>query len=159
MSSSRPIAAAAFSAGVRSAESSRWCSPPSRCESQNSGFFDEAAQHDANLVQQRRAVDLFLEIGGVGFFQRGGDRFECREVGRERGGTEAPVVVIVARHAGLSGGHRIQMPIEIEKRLLDVAEAHAFSNRWHSSSDRTRSVCFAASKSVRHAASSSGSYP
>ena len=42
----------------------------------------EAAQHDANLIQQRRAVDLFLEIGGAGFFQRGGDRFECREVGR-----------------------------------------------------------------------------
>src|SRR5207247_10545449 len=98
----------------------------------------EALQLDANLIQQRRAVDLFLEIGGAGFFQRGGDRFECREVGRERGRTEPAVAVIVARHAGLSGGHRIQMPIEIEKRLLDVPEAHPPSNAWYSSSARTR---------------------
>ena len=117
----------------------------------------EAAQHDADLVQQRRAVDLLLEIGGVGCFQRGGNRLERREMGHERGRTETAVAVIMPRHASLCGRHRVQMPVEIEKRLLDVAQAHAFSNRWHSSSDRTRSVRFAASNSVRQASSSSGS--
>ena len=89
----------------------------------------KATQHDTDFVQQRRAVDLLLEIGGVGCFQRGGDRFERREMGCERGRTETAVAVIMPRHAGLCGGHRVQMPVEIEKRLLDVAQAHAFSNR------------------------------
>ena len=117
----------------------------------------EAVQHDADFVQQRRAVDLFVEIGGVRSFQRGGDRLERREVGRERRGTEAAVAVIMARHAGLGRDHRVQTPVEIEERLLDVANAHVFNNRWHSSSDRTRSVRLAASNRVRHAASSLGS--
>ena len=117
----------------------------------------EAAQHDADFVQQRRAVDLLLEIGGIGSFQRGGDRFERREMGRERGGTESAVAVVVARHTGLGGSHRIQMPMEIEERFLDIAEAHALSNRWHSSSDSTRSVRLAASNNVRQASSSLGS--
>ena len=55
----------------------------------------EAAQHDADLVQQRRAVDLLIEIGGIGSFQRGGDRFERREMGCERGRTETAVAVIM----------------------------------------------------------------
>src|SRR2546426_8787481 len=116
-----------------------------------------ATQHDADFVQQRRAVDLLVEIGGVSSFQRGGDRSERREMGRERRGTEAAVAIVVTRHAGLRRGDRIQMPVEIEKRLLDVAQAHAFNNQWHSSSDRTMSVRLAASNSVRQAASSSGS--
>jgi len=56
----------------------------------------EAAQHDSDFVEQRRAVDLFLEIAGVGCFQRGGDRFERGEMRRERGGAEAGVAVVVA---------------------------------------------------------------
>jgi len=47
-----------------------------------------------NLVQQRRAVDLFVEIGGVGFFQRGRYRLSAARWGVERGGTEAAVVVM-----------------------------------------------------------------
>ena len=76
---------------------------------------------------------------------------------RQRAGAEATVAIIVSRHPGLRGGNRIHVPVEIEKRLLDVRETHAFNNRWHSSSDSTRSVRFAASNSVRHAASSLGS--
>src|SRR6266705_3262359 len=84
-----------------------------------------AAQRDADFVEQRRAVDLLVQVGRAHFLERRRDR--------------------------------IHLPVEIEKRLLDVAETHAFNNRWHSSSDNTRSVRLAASNSVRHAASSVGS--
>src|SRR6266581_4722313 len=116
----------------------------------------EALQRDANLVQQRSAVDLLLEVGGIRFLQGGRKRLERGEMGSERGGTEAAVAVVVAppRHARLRRGHGIHVPVEIEKRLLDVAEAHAFNNRWHSSSDSTRSVRLAASNNVRQASSS-----
>ena|SRR5216117_3507257 len=117
----------------------------------------EAAQRDANLVQQRGAVDLLLEVGGIRFLQGGRKRLERGEMGRERGGAEAAVAVVVARDSRLRCGDGIHVPVEVEKRLLDVAEAHAFNNRWHSSSDSTRSVRLAASNSVRQASSSLGS--
>src|SRR6266511_1437229 len=116
----------------------------------------EAPQRDANLVQQRGAVDLLVEVGGTRFLQGGRKRLERGEMGRERAGTEAAVAVVVARHPRHDDryGH---VPVEIKKRLLDVAEAHAFNNRWHSSSDSTRSVRLAASNNVRQASSSLGS--
>src|SRR5882762_6178817 len=105
----------------------------------------EAAQRDADLIEQRGAVDLLVEIGGIRLF--------------EGGGAEAAVVVVMRppRYPRLRRGDGVHVPVEIEKRLLDVADAHAFNNRWHSSSDSTRSVRFAASNNVRHASSSLGS--
>src|SRR6185503_754554 len=121
----------------------------------------EPPQRDPDFVQQRGAVDLFLEIGRVHFFQRRGNRLQRRELRPERGMTEPSVAIVVARHAGLRRGHRIHVPVEIEERLLDVAKTHGglLNTRWHSSSDSTRSVRFAASNSVLHARSSLGSYP
>ena len=116
-----------------------------------------AAQHDADLVEQRRAVDFLFQIGGVRLLERGGDRLQGGQMRREGGRAESAVAIIVTRHAGLGRGNRVEMPVQIEERLLDVAETHALSNRWHSSSDRTRSVRLAASNSLRHATSSFGS--
>src|SRR6266705_5028992 len=116
-----------------------------------------AAQRDADFVEQRRAVDLLVQVGRARFLERRRDRFERGELRGERARAIATVAIIVPRHAGLRGGDRIHLPVEIEKRLLDVAETHALNNRWHSSSDNTRSVRLAASNSVRHAASSVGS--
>src|SRR5213075_1467744 len=118
-----------------------------------------AAHGDADLVEQRRAVDLLVQPVDAGFFERGRERLEGREVRRQRGGTEAAVAVIVARHAGLRRRDGVQVPPQVEERPLDRAEGHAFSNRWHSSSDSTRSVRLAASKSTLQAASFSESYP
>src|SRR2546426_6068275 len=58
----------------------------------------------------------------------------------------------------------VEVPAQIEVGTLDLAErpyrhTACFSSRWHSSSESTRSVRFAASNSTRHAASSSASYP
>src|SRR6266550_7799218 len=119
----------------------------------------EAPQRDANLVQQRGAVDLLLDIGGIRLLEGGRQRLERGEMGRELGGAEAAVAVVVPRHPRLRRGDGVHVPVEIEKRLLDVAEAHALNNRWHSSSDSTRSVRLAASNNVRQASSSLGSYP
>ncbi len=97
----------------------------------------EPAQRDPDLVEQRGAVDLLLEIDGGCLLQRGGERFQCGEMRRQRGRTESAIAIVVPRHAGLRRRHRVHMPMQIEIRLFDVADAHALSNRWHSSSVRT----------------------
>ena len=107
----------------------------------------EAAQRHSNLVQQRGAIDLLLDVVGSRFLERRRDRLQGSEMRRERGGTEPPVTVVVARHTRLRGGHGIHVPVQIEIRLLDIAEAHFFSSRWQSWSESTRSVRFAASNS------------
>src|SRR5690242_11653102 len=124
----------------------------------------EAPQRHAQLVQQGRAVDFLFELIGRYFFERGGEGLERRQVGRERRGSVPPVAVIVPFHPGLRCGHRIEVPPQVEVRALDFPErpyrhAACLSSRWHSSSESTRSVRFAASNNARHAASSSASYP
>src|SRR5207249_10894414 len=78
--------------------------------------------------------------------------------------TEAPVTVVVRLHPRLRRAHGIHVPPQIEVGPLDLPErryrhAACLSSRWHSSSDNTRPVRFAASNTARHAASSSGSWP
>ena len=41
----------------------------------------EAVQRDPNLVEQRGAVDLVVEVVGAGFLERAAERLERREVG------------------------------------------------------------------------------
>ena len=122
----------------------------------------EAPQGDANVVEQGGAVDLVFERGGGSFLERRRDGLERREVRRQGGGTVAPEPIIVRRDAGLRGGHGIEVPPQVEVRALDLLEgayrhAACFSNRWHSSSESTRSARFAASNRAAHAASSAAS--
>ncbi len=119
----------------------------------------EAAHRDADLVEQGGTVDLGIEVVGAGPFEGGGDRLQGGEVRGEGGGAEAAVAAVLRGDPRLRGRHRIQLPVQVEVRPLDRAEAHAlcFSSRWHSSSERTRSVRFAASNRALQAPSSSGS--
>ncbi len=122
----------------------------------------EAPQGDPDFVQERRAVDFVVQLIGGGLFEGGGDGFERGEVRGERARTEAPVTVVVRLHPRLRRAHGIHVPPQIEVGPLDLPErryrhAACLSSRWHSSSDNTRSVRFAASNSARHAVSSSGS--
>src|SRR2546428_14077632 len=82
----------------------------------------QAPHGDADVVQERRAVDLVVEGGSRGFLERGDDGPERHEVRRERGGAEAPEAVVVRGHAGLRRGDGVEMPAEIEVRALDLAE-------------------------------------
>src|SRR5690349_19833758 len=121
-------------------------------------------QRHADLVQQGGAVDLVFQLTGGGFLEGGGKGLERGEVRGERARTEASISVVVRLHPRLRRGDGVEMPAQIEIRTLDLAErpyrhTACFSSRWHSSSESTRSVRFAASNSTRHAASSSASYP
>ncbi len=117
----------------------------------------EAPHHHADLVEQGRAVDFVVQPVHAHVLERGPDRLQGGEVRRERLDAEAAVAIVVTGHARLRRGDGVQVPAEIEKRPLDVAEAHAFNRRWHSSSDSTRSVRLAASNSTLQAASFSES--
>src|SRR5213083_2896831 len=124
----------------------------------------EAAQHHADFVQERRTIDLVLELVGGRLLEGRGQGLERHEVGSEGDRAEAPVTVVVGLHPRLRRRHGVQMPSQIEVGALDLPErryrhAACLSSRWHSSSERTRSVRFAASNNARHAASSSASYP
>src|SRR6185437_16556168 len=112
--------------------------------------------------EERRAVDFVVQLIGSGFFECGGDGLERGEVRGEGARTEAPVAVVIRLHARLRRAHWIEVPPQIEVGTLDFPDrryrhAACLSSRWHSSSDSTRSVRFAASNNARHAALSSGS--
>ena len=94
--------------------------------------FLEAKQRDPNLVQQRGAIDLLLDAIGARFLERGRNRLQGGQMRRERGGAESSVAVIVTRDTRLRGRHRVHVPVQVEIRLLDIAQTHAFSSRWHS---------------------------
>src|SRR2546425_292356 len=121
-------------------------------------------QRHAHLVQQRRAVDLFIQLGGVCLFESGGERLQGGEVGGEGGVGVVSVTVVEGGDPRLGSRHRVHVPAQIEVgafHLPQSAYRHAacFKSRWHSSSVSTRSVRFAASNSALQAASSSPSYP
>src|SRR2546422_7806056 len=121
-------------------------------------------QHDPDVVQQGRAIDFVFHLASSGFLEGGGEGLERGEMRSERAGTEASVPVVVRLHPRLRRRDGVEVPAQIEVRTLDLAErpyrhTACFSSRWHSSSESTRSVRFAASNSTRHAASSSASYP
>jgi len=122
----------------------------------------EPLQRHADVVQEGGPVDLVFQPVGGRLFQGGGEGLERDEMGSERGRAVAPVAIVVGLHAGLRSRDRIEMPPQIEVCLLDLVErpyrhAACLSSRWHSSSDSTRSVRFAASNRTRHAPSSSAS--
>src|SRR5438309_1098696 len=122
----------------------------------------ETPQGDPDLVQEGRTVDFSFALVGRGLFEGGCDGFERGEVRSESARAEAPIAVVVGLHSRLRRAHGVQVPSQIEVGPLDLPErryrhAACLSSRWHSSSDNTRSVRFAASNNARHAASSSGS--
>src|SRR5205823_10905038 len=124
----------------------------------------ETPQGDPDLVQEGRTVDFSFALVGRGLFEGGCDGFERGEVRSESARAEAPIAVVVGLHSRLRRAHGVQVPSQIEVGPLDLPErryrhAACLSSRWHSSSERTRSVRFAASNNARHAASSSASYP
>src|SRR5256712_8428597 len=124
----------------------------------------EPLQRHADVVQEGGPVDLVFQPVGGRLFQGGGEGLERDEMGSERGRAVAPVAIVVGLHAGLRSRDRIEVPPQIEVCLFDLAErpyrhAACLSSRWHSSSDSTRSVRFAASNRTRHAPSSSASKP
>src|SRR5438093_1169395 len=124
----------------------------------------EPPQRDARFVQQRGAVDLVFEPVRGGFFQGGREGLERGDQRAQRLRAVPPVAVVVPPHARLRGRDGVELPAQVEVRAFDGAErayrhAICLRRRWHSSSDRTRSVRFAASNSTRHAASCSASYP
>ncbi len=82
----------------------------------------ESLLQHAHVVQERRAVDLVLELARRGLFQSGADGLECGEVWSERDGTEPPVAVVVGRHARLGRRDGVQVPAQVEVGPLDFAE-------------------------------------
>ena len=69
---------------------------------------------DADIVQQRRSVDLIVERLDFTSFERASNGFEGGQVFTDGLRIKCTQPVVVGRHTGAGGLHRIHLPFEVE---------------------------------------------